>query len=75
MEAPTVGGSVATIPRFSTFPFDPGTANGTSPNLVASEGGELIQNNAIVSIPSAPDADADGFSMAFGSVAPAPPAS
>ena len=75
MEAPTVGGRVAPMANYSTFAFDPGTVNGGSPNLVASEGGELVQGRSVLSIPSAPDADQDGFASAYGSVAPAPPKS
>lgn len=85
MEAPTIstwfGSRVAPIAHYgSPLTFDPGTvtvAGGspTSPNLVASEGGELIQgNNQVVSIPSAPDSDTDGFNMAFGPNAAAAPA-
>jgi hypothetical protein len=75
MEAPTVGGRVAPIAHYSTFAFDPGTVNGTSPGLVATNGGELIQGGAVTSIPSGPDADADGFNSAYGSVQPAAPSS
>jgi Peptidase A4 family len=74
MEAPTVGGRVGSIAKYSTFPFDHGTANGVSPSLVASEGGELIQSGVVTSIPSGPDTDVDGFSSAYGSVQPTPPA-
>jgi Peptidase A4 family len=74
MEAPTVGGRVAPIARYSTFPFDLGTANGVSPGLVASEGGELIQGGVVTSVPSGPDTDADGFNSAYGSVQPTAPA-
>lgn len=71
MEAPTVGGRVAPIAHYSTFAFDSGTANGTSPGLLSSEGGELIQGGAVTSIPSVPDTDLDGFNCAYGSVQPA----
>lgn len=75
MEAPTVGGRVAPIARYSTFAFDPGTANGLSPRLVASEGGILIQKGAVTSIPSGPDGDGDGFNSAYGSAQPGAPTS
>jgi hypothetical protein len=75
MEAPSVGGRQAPIAHYSTFAFDPGTANGASPSLVASEGGVLIAGGAITSIPSGPDGDADGFNSAYGSAQPAAPGS
>jgi hypothetical protein len=79
MDAPTVGGSIATLPNYSTFPFDPNTVNGNSnPALVASDGGELVKVSTVYSIPSTPDTgpnEADGFNMAYGSQAPTPPSS
>jgi len=75
-EAPSLGGRIATLAHYkSPTPFDPGTANGASPHLVASEGGVMIQGRSQVSTPSAPDGDADGFNMAYGSSAPSPPSS
>jgi len=35
----------------------------------------MIQGGSIVSIPSVPDSDVDGFNMAYGSTAPAAPTS
>jgi hypothetical protein len=79
MEAPTVGGSIATLPTYNTFPFDPNSVNGnSSPALVASDGGELVKGSTVYSIPSTPDTgqnEADGFNMAYGSTAPNPPSS
>ncbi len=85
MEAPTIssgfGSTIAPISQYgSPLTFDPGTVTvGTgspsAPGLVASDGGELIQTNRVVSIPSVPDADADGFNMAYGARAPAAPTS
>jgi hypothetical protein len=76
MEAPTVGGRIATMPNYGNFNFDPGFVNGTSnPNLQDSDGGELIQKRKVDSVPSAPDSDTDGFAMAYGSTAPSPPPS
>ena len=74
-EAPTVGGHTATLAHFSLTTFDPGTVNGGSPNLSASDSGVMIQKGHQVSTPSTPDADQDGFNDAYGSTAPAPPAS
>jgi hypothetical protein len=73
-EAPTVGGRVATLAHYSSpDTFDPGTANGVSPGLVASDGGVMVQKRAQVSTPSVPDGDGDGFNVSYGSAAPAPP--
>jgi len=75
-EAPTVGGRVATLAHYSSpDTFDPGTANGVSPGLTAADSGVMVQKRAQVSTPSNPDSDADGFNMAYGSTAPAPPGS
>jgi hypothetical protein len=73
MEAPSLGKKVAPIADYSTFPFDHGTANGVSPGLVASDGGEMVQQGAVTSIPSLPDTDADGFNSASGSIQPQAP--
>jgi hypothetical protein len=80
MEAPTVGGRIAPLAHYTTFPFDSGTVNGAAPGLTASEGGEMVQGfpfSQVVSIPSGPDKDAapDGFAIAYGSIAPPAPAS
>lgn len=76
-EAPTVGGHVATLARYSSpDTFDPGTVNGGgNPSLTAADGGVMIQKRAQVSTPSAPDGDTDGFNMAYGSTAPTAPTS
>lgn len=81
VEAPTVGGRIASLAHYlSPTTFDPGTVDGgSSPNLVASDGGELVQGSGhrtvVVSIPSTPDSDHDGFNISYGSAAPAPPSS
>jgi hypothetical protein len=74
-EAPTVGGHTAPLAHFSTTSFDPGTANGANPGLTAADAGVMVQKHVTVSTPSAPDADTDGFNVAYGSTAPAPPSS
>ena len=74
-EAPTVGGHVATLAHYSTTTFDPGTANGVPPGLTAADSGVMVQKRTVVSTPSAPDVEADGFSVAYGSTAPSPPPS
>jgi hypothetical protein len=85
MEAPSVpGGHVATLANYGTqngLTFDHGTVTvnkrASSPGLVDSDGGELIQNGHVVSIPSPPDRDTtpDGFAMSYGSTAPSAPPS
>ncbi|PWI56800.1 hypothetical protein BM613_11985 [Sulfoacidibacillus thermotolerans] len=74
-EAPTIGGHVATLANYGETTFDPGTVNGSNPNFVTSDGGVMIQNRQQVSTPSVPDSDTDGFNIAYGSTAPAAPAS
>jgi hypothetical protein len=73
-EAPTVGGRQATLAHYSSpDTFDPGTANGGNPHLTAADGGVMVQKRRQVSTPSVPDGDTDGFNMAYGATAPAPP--
>lgn len=74
-EAPTVGGHIATLANYGQTTFDPGTVNGGNPGLTASDGGVMVQKNSVVSTPSNPDSDTDGFNIAFGATAPAPPPS
>ncbi len=75
-EAPSLGGRVATLAQYSSpATFDNGTANGANPGLTANDGGVMIQKRVQVSTPSNPDGDTDGFNMAYGSTAPAPPTS
>jgi peptidase A4-like protein len=75
-EAPTVGGRIAPLAHYSSpQTFDPGTVNGGNPGLVASDGGDMIQQGQIVSFPSNPDSDTDGFNVSYGSTQPSPPAS
>jgi len=78
VEAPEVNGRVATLAPYGSTVFDSGTVNGGPVSLVAGAGGEVIQGNAVVSIPSAPDTAipvGDGFAIAYGSTAPSAPPS
>jgi hypothetical protein len=82
LEAPQVNGRIATLAQYGSTSFDSGTTNGLNPALVAGTGGEMVQGSFarqhIVSTPSSPDTGApagDGFAVAYGSVAPPPPAS
>ncbi len=78
-EAPQVNGRIATLAHYGSTVLDPGTADATSPGLQAGTGGEIEQGyfwfTQVVSIPSQPDSDADGFAVAYGSTEPASPAS
>jgi len=75
-EAPSVGGRIAPLAHYSSpDTFDPGTANGGNPGLTVADGGVMIQRRAQVSTPSIPDADTDGFNMAYGNTVPAAPGS
>ena len=76
-EAPSVGGRIATLAHYgSPLTIDPGTVNGGNPGLVPADGGVMVQRfGQTVSTPSNPDGDTDGFNMAYGSSAPAAPAS
>ena len=74
-EAPTVGGRVATLAHYSTTTFDPGTDNGGNPGLTTADSGVMVQKRTQVSTPSNPDADTDGFEVAYGAAAPPAPAS
>lgn len=74
-EAPSIGGRVASLAHYGQTTFDPGTVNGANPRLTTSASGVMVQNGVQVSTPSIPDVDTDGFTMAYGSVAPPPPGS
>jgi hypothetical protein len=80
LEAPQVGGRIATLAPYGSTKFDLGSANGVTPGLVAGSSGELTQGSffrsTVLSIASAPDTGSpagDGFAVAYGSVAPAAP--
>jgi len=72
-EAPTIGNRIATLAHYGELPFNPGTVNGGNPDLVTSEGGVMIQNRKQVSTPSVPNTEGNGFNLAYGATAPAPP--
>lgn len=76
MEAPGIGGHQSTIANFGSDVFDSGTVNGNrGPGFTDADAGELIQKNVVVTIPSKPDKDTDGFTIKYGSSQPAPPSS
>lgn len=93
VEAPGVNGRQSSIADYATTEFNPGfrtaltgevSVNGAapgSPQLVPSDGGELVagsgrRGQTVTSIPSSPDAPTQSaFNISYGSVAPAPPTS
>lgn len=75
LEAPTVGGRVATLANYGQTLFDLGTVNGGPPHLIPADGGVMVQNGRQVSTPSYPDSDADGFAIQYGSTVPQAPSS
>jgi len=69
---------LSTLADYGEMTFDPGTVNGGNPGLTASDGGEMLltyPGGPIVSTPSGPDGDTDGFNVAYGSVPPLLPMS
>jgi Peptidase A4 family len=74
-EAPEINGSISTLAHYGSTTFDPGTVNGGDPVLASSESGYMVQNNTVVSVPSNPDSDTDGFNAAYGSTQPTAPQS
>jgi hypothetical protein len=75
MEAPSSSIGILPLADYGSTTFDAGKVNGSDPNLVASDGGYLVQKGNVVSIPSGPDADTDGFTVSYGSSPPSPPSS
>jgi hypothetical protein len=74
VEAPTVNGVQAQMANYGRITFDPGTLNGGNPHLKSSESGVMVSGTGkVVSTPSVPDSDTDGFNMAYGAKAPPPP--
>jgi hypothetical protein len=56
-----------------TVVFDDATVNGSSPHLQAADGGAMIRRGVVADIPSAPDADGNGFSLSeLGIASPGP---
>ena len=78
-EAPTYCGwfsgcSVQKLADYGSVTFDgEDYLNSGSPNLNANQQLEISQYSNVVSIPSNPDADLDGFTLSYGSFQPPPP--
>lgn len=77
MEAPSVGGQTATLAQFSSVTFDLAQVNGADPLLLPIDIGIMRPPYATLpmAVPSLPDLDTDGFSVAYGTIPPLPPAS
>lgn len=74
-EAPMVNGQLSSLANYGTVTFNPGAVNGENPQLAPADGGALHQAGRRVSTPSLPDADTDGFTIAYGAAQPSPPPS
>lgn len=76
-EAPTIsGGKIAKLAPDGPVTFDLGTVNGANPGLVwPSEAIVMHKGKNVLAIPSTPDSDGDGFTVATGSTQPPPPSS
>jgi hypothetical protein len=64
---------LTTLANYGQTTFDPGSVNGGNPGLTAADGGTMNNGSAVISIPSNPDNDTDGFNVAYGSAQPSPP--
>jgi hypothetical protein len=75
VEAPEVGGSIASIAHTGRVTFTKCTVNGKSAGLTAANGGELKQGGKVKEIPSKPSTAGDAFTMGYGAKAPPAPKS
>jgi hypothetical protein len=64
---------LTTLADYGQVTFDPVSANGANPELLAADGGEMLDcgpssctGAPVISMPSNPDSDADGFTVAYG---------
>ena len=74
-EAPTIGTKVGTLAADSNVIFDLGRVKGLNPSLTTSEAGSMFKGDTMISTPSAPNPNKDGFAVAYGSAAPPAPSS
>lgn len=61
VEAPQLGASITPLARISSVAFRSCRVNGGSPKLALSDAGIMVQNNRVVSVPSAPNKAGDAF--------------
>jgi len=62
-EAPVVDDRPTPLAEHGTVVFDEATVNGSSPHLLAADGGAMIRRGVVADIPSAPNGDGNGFSL------------
>ena len=73
-EAPTVGGTIATLAHYGKTYFINCGFDGANIGFTAGNRGIMIQNGKHVSTPSQPSKEGNGFEVAYGAKTPAPPA-
>ncbi|MGN7453929.1 G1 family glutamic endopeptidase [Paenibacillus pasadenensis] len=61
VEAPQIGGDIATFARITPLPFRRCRVDGRSPGLKLSQRGVMVQGRYIRALPSRPNAAGDGF--------------
>jgi hypothetical protein len=65
---------ISTLADYGEMTFEPVSVNGGNPGLNTSEVGSMFNSSdQVISAASSPDGSTDGFNLAYGSVAPAPP--
>ena len=72
-EAVTWNRHISRLPHDTNVTFDNATVNGAPIGLDMAESGVMVKRNKVISTPSVPDADGDGFVVAYGGSAPGPP--
>jgi hypothetical protein len=72
-EAPSIGRRLTRLAVYSLTTFDNGTVNGANPGLTAASRGVMIRGKRVLSTPSFPSVDRDGFATQYGKVVPAAP--
>jgi hypothetical protein len=75
-ERPQIGRTLSLLTDYGSTTFTGITANGVNPHLTAASAISMINDRGtgVISYPSAPSLLGNAFSVAYGSVAPAPPA-
>jgi len=73
VEAPTINNQTASLADYGQTQFDGALVDGTTPRLSVGEIIVLGDGASLYSVPSAPDHEGDGFTVAYGGSAPAPP--
>jgi len=66
-EAPSSGQGILPLANYGTVTLSPVTANGSNPNLAASQSVIMYDPQGQTSNPSAPDSGGDGFATCWGS--------